>query len=231
MNCIAIQHVLFENLGTFEEVLKKRGFEIRFHQAGVDLPEPSDFLASDLAVILGGPIGANDEADYPFIADELKLAESRIGSGKPILGICLGAQLIARAMGAKVYPNKEKEICWSPLSLSAEGLNSPLKHLSEAFVLHWHGDTFDLPEGSALLASTQATKNQAFQIGKHVLALQFHPEADCRRLEQWLVWHACELNLIRASPGKLRAGGLKYGEALKEKGALFFAEWLSALSL
>ena len=150
--------------------------------------------AADLLVVLGGPIGAYEEELYPFLADELRVIERRLAAGRPVLGICLGSQLMARALGARVYPGTGKEIGWAPLQLTAAGRDSCLAPLGGgAPVLHWHGDTFDLPKGASLLASTPRYKNQAFAWQRHGLALQCHIEATAAGLERWYIGHACEI--------------------------------------
>jgi GMP synthase-like glutamine amidotransferase len=135
-----------------------------------------DPLMPDLLVCLGGPIGAYEEAAYPFLRDELALIERRLAAARPTLGICLGAQLMARALGARIYPAPAKEIGWGEVRLSEAGQKGPLRHFAGVPVLHWHGDTFDLPKGAELLASTVLCANQAFAFGRYALAFQFHPE-------------------------------------------------------
>jgi GMP synthase (glutamine-hydrolysing) len=122
------------------------------------------------------------------------------------LGVCLGAQLIAAAAGARVYPSGVKEIGWGSISLTDAGKDSCLKHLSECdhTVLHWHGDTFDLPPDATLLASTSLVKNQAFTLGRNVLALQFHAEVNPQTLETWLIGHTCELGGAKIKPSDIR---------------------------
>ncbi len=137
-----------------------------------------DPLAPDLLVVLGGPVGVYQTEAYPFLADELRLLETRLKASRPTLGLCLGSQLIAAAMGAKVAPAGHSEVGFSKLTLNDAGQASPLRHLEGVEVLHWHGDTFALPEGATLLASTELCRHQAFALGPNILALQFHPEPD-----------------------------------------------------
>ena len=163
---------------------------------------------------------------YPFLGDEIKLIERRLKVRRPTFGICLGAQLIAHTLGARVYPGPHKEIGWSPLTLTDAGRNSPLHHLSGP-ELHWHGDTFDLPRDATLLASTAACSNQAFSWSDNVLALQFHPEVIARNIEQWFIGHACE---ILAADGisvpMLRRDTARLPRNCSYKPARCFAEWL-----
>jgi GMP synthase (glutamine-hydrolysing) len=183
-------------------------------------------------VILGGPIGAYDEQDYPFIVDEIRLLERRLAADLPTLGICLGAQLMARTLGAKVYPGPEKEIGWSPLELSNAGMHSTLAHLApeQTSVLHWHGDTFDLPVGSILLASSTKYQNQAFSWGKCGLALQFHPEVTGSGLERWFIGHACEIGAASGvSVAKLRQDTDDYAVRLEVQAAKFWQAWLASV--
>jgi GMP synthase (glutamine-hydrolysing) len=189
----AIRFVHFEDLGTFEPVLTRRGFEIQYVDAASGEINSVASLNPDLVVLLGGPIGAYQDDDYPMLRPILAMLERRIAADLPTLGICLGAQLIARAAGARVYPGHGKEIGWAPITLTEAGRRSPLHHLSSTPVLHWHGDTFDLPRGAALLASSAMYENQAFALGANVLGLQFHPEVAEENLERWYIGHACEI--------------------------------------
>lgn len=159
--CLVMQHVAFEDMGTFEPVLEDEGFSIRYCLIG-DAPTEEEWLNADLAVVLGGPIGVYDQVLYPFLKDEQTFVRKRLDSGKPLLGICLGAQLIAAVLKARVYPGKGKEIGWGGIELTEAGRRSPLRFLDGYKpVLHWHGDIFDLPEGAELLASTPMTPHQA----------------------------------------------------------------------
>ena len=226
---VAIRHVAFEDLGAFAPVLADAGYDVRYVEAAGGLAAPALGEDADLLVILGGPIGAYEEASYPFIVDELRLVERRIAAGRPLLGICLGAQIIARGLGARVYPGPVKEIGWAPIRLSAEGSASCLRHVGEVPVLHWHGDTFDLPDGATRLAWSEHYENQAFSYGGAVMALQFHLEAEPARLERWFVGHAAE---IAATPGidvpRLRRDSRLHGPALQAAAAKVLAEWLNA---
>jgi GMP synthase-like glutamine amidotransferase len=169
-----LQHVAFEGLGSIENWLNAHHYKI----SSTRLFESAVFPAVeeiDLLVIMGGPMSVNDEKELPWLVAEKKFVKAVIDAGKPVLGICLGAQMIANVMGSKIYPNAQKEIGWFPIT--ADLVNSQyFQFPSAATVFHWHGETFDLPETAHLLASSQACKNQAFQIGNNVIGLQFHLE-------------------------------------------------------
>ena len=143
---------------------------------------------------------------YPFLAKEIAILERRLAKNRPTLGICLGAQLMAAALGARVFPGPVKEIGWGRVDLTAEGRNSALLPLAQdgAEVVHWHGDTFDLPSGAVRLASNENYQNQAFAFGEAALALQFHLEADAATLEKWYVGYAQDLQGDPASDAASR---------------------------
>lgn len=227
---VAIRHVPFEDLGGFGAVLEEQGYAVQYLEAGWDALAALDPLAPDLLVILGGPIGAYEEDIYPFLGTELGLIERRLAARRPLLGICLGAQLIARSLGARVYPGAAgKEIGWAPLVLTDAARRGPLRHLAPELtaVLHWHGDTFDIPAGAELLAGSGRYPHQAFAVGSHALALQFHPEVTVAGMERWFIGHACEIGATPdISVPRLRSDTAHYGVALAHQGRLFFAEWL-----
>jgi GMP synthase (glutamine-hydrolysing) len=224
-----IRHVHFEDLGTFQEPLAQAGYEIQYCDIGRrELPDPE---APDLLIVLGAPVGVYEDGKYPFLRDELALLKARIDRGQPILGICLGAQLIAHALGARVYPSGHKEIGFGSVELTDAARSTPLRHLADTPVLHWHGDTFDLPEGAVHLASTALCRNQGFGIGANILGVQFHPELDpTAGIESWLIGHAAELGSAGIDPRKLREGAKAAGASLPEKARRMFSEWLSGLS-
>lgn len=231
---LVIRHVAFEDLGVLEEMLTRRGFDVRYLEAGVDDVAALDPLADDLLIVLGGPIGAYETENYPFLAPEIRFIERRLAAVRPVLGICLGAQLMARALGARVYPGPAKEIGWAPLTLTAAGAASALRHLApeKTSVLHWHGDTFDLPEGADLLASTPVCRNQAFAIGAHALALQFHAEVTAKGLERWFIGHAVEIaGVAGLTVPKLRDETVRSAPPLAIQGPLCFGAWLDGAGL
>lgn len=170
-----LQHVPFEGLGSIKPWLQEKGCEITSTQFFQSQPLPDPKLI-DLLIIMGGPMSANDKEKYPWIVPEIRFINEVIQSGKPVLGICLGAQLIASAMGAEIYQNAEKEIGWFPVEGISLTDTSDFQFPPSMTVFHWHGETFNLPQGTTHLARSQACKNQAFQFGKSVIGLQFHLE-------------------------------------------------------
>lgn len=229
-SALVIRHVHFEDLGTFAAPLRRAGYEIEYRDVGTP-----DFLAfapdgPDLVVALGGPIGVYEDLTYPFLQQEVDVLAERLTSGRPTLGICLGAQLMARACGARVFPSGIKEIGFDPIDLNAAGRRSPLRHLAGVPMLHWHGDTFDLPANATLLASTSKTAQQAFSIGSTILGLQFHPEADAgAAFERWLVGHACELASAKIDVARLRSDATEFGPTLAAAADAMLTEWLEQL--
>ena len=226
---IALRHIHFEDIGIIEAELKKRDYQFRYIDATVDnLADPSIDNA-DLLIVLGGPIGAYDDGQYPFLTHELEIISRRLSRAQPMLGICLGAQLIARALGARVYPMNVKEIGFSPLTLNEDGYRSALAALDQVPVLHWHGDQFDIPGSATALASTAICPNQAFQLEKQVLALQFHLEADISRIERWLVGHACELGHAGIDTNHLRIRAAEVADELQAAAGKVISRWLDEL--
>lgn len=228
-SAVAVQHVAFEDLGLLEPVLHDYGYDLHSVQAGIDdLVDP--IRTADLTVVLGGPIGANDDRHYPFLAAELAALSNRADLRLPTLGICLGAQPLARALGAKVAPSGRSEIGYAPLKLTDKGLASPLRHLVDVPVLHWHNDSFEIPPGADHLAST-SLGNQAFALGPHLLGLQFHVETPTADLERWLIGHAEALNILGIDPRDLRAGAAQARATLEPASVATIIDWLAGLRL
>ena len=225
----AIQHLAFEDLGSLEDIFYQLGFRIRYFEAGVDDLTPA-LNYEGLTVILGGPIGVYEEQDYPFLTDEIRLLKQRLADKKPTIGICLGAQLIAHALGAKVYAGHQKEIGWSELEILPiqDNILSPLDGVA---VLHWHGDTFDLPEHATLLASSTVYPHQAFSIEQHVLALQFHIEVAQDMFERWLIGHTCELHQAKLSIVQLREENAQYAQQLEQAAYYVIKQFLKQIKL
>jgi GMP synthase-like glutamine amidotransferase len=170
-----IQHVPFEGLGSIEEWLKNNGYSIscsQLFQSAV-FPNCDDF---DLLIIMGGPMSVNDETDYPWLVQEKQFIRATIDAGKPVIGICLGAQLIANSLGSKVYPNPVKEIGWYPIQSVKTEKREVFKFPDRVDVFHWHGETFSLPNDAIRIAESEGCKNQAFQVGHNIIGLQFHLE-------------------------------------------------------
>jgi GMP synthase (glutamine-hydrolysing) len=227
--CLAFRHVAFEDAGTLAPILARRGFSTRYIDVGIDGLDRSEIAGCELLVVLGGPIGVYEQEDYPFLKGELAAIAERLAAMRPTLGICLGAQLMANALGAKVAPGPAKEIGWGPLELTATGRSSPLRHLDGVPVLHWHGDNFQLPTGTEHLASTAHCPFQAFAKGPNLLALQFHIETDAQRIESWLIGHTVELRKAQIDPSAIRADTARYGGNLQQIGNRIVNEWLDQI--
>ncbi len=201
MKLTALKNIEIEDLGTFKEAFTRRGIEVEELKAYEgEIPETESF---DILVILGGPMGAYEEEKYPFLKEEKELIRKALSEGKKVLGICLGAQLIADALGGKVYRGEwGKEIGWKPVY--------PQDHLEilyrdEINVFHWHGDTFELPEGAVRMASSAMYRNQAFRVGNQAVGLQFHMEVTPEGIEKWIDAYREELSLENISPDEIRS--------------------------
>jgi GMP synthase (glutamine-hydrolysing) len=229
-SCIAVRHVAFEDLGLLGPLVSARGYEVRYHDAGVAPFDANTLIAPDLVIVLGGPIGVYESETYPFIADEIAAVAARIHSNKPILGICLGAQMMAAALGARVAPGPVKEIGYAPLTLTEAGKRSVLAPLGSAPVLHWHGDNCALPAGCERLASTSLCPVQAFARAPAQLALQFHLETEPARLETWLIGHTVELDRAGIDPRQLREQAHTLGPAVQDVGSKVLAGWLDTVA-
>ena len=189
-----LQHVPFEDIGVIRQWAERGGFAITRTRlfAGEGFPDIGSF---DWLVVMGGPMGIHDHAEHPWLADEKRFLKTAIGAGKTILGICLGAQLLADALGARVYPGPQKEIGWFPIRRAP---GAPPLLPEELMAFHWHGDTFDIPRDAVRLASSEACANQGFVHGDRVVALQFHLETTQESMEALI--ENCADELVGEAP-------------------------------
>lgn len=232
---LVFQHVAFEILGTLNPLLKKSGFRIRYVNFEREPDAQPKTEGYDGIIVLGGPMSVYDVAGYPHLETEMAILRDAIDREIPILGVCLGAQLIARTLGADVVPNHEKEIGWYDVSLRDAAQADPLfSHFRDVEkIFQWHGDTFEIPDGAVALASTEGCSNQAFRFGDSVYAFQFHMEVDEPLIERWL----CEpvfLEEIRRSCGKfdperIRAETRENIRSLKRLAAQTFAAFVELI--
>lgn len=185
---VIIQQVPHEGVGLIGRELKKGGSVVQIIKVYAGEPLPKTLPIDTSLIVMGGPMGVYEEAEYPFIKDELVLIEDSLSRGLPVLGICLGAQLMARAAGAKVYKGSCKEIGWYKISLTEEAevdrlfMGLP----KEQVVFQWHGDTFDIPKDAVQLASSELFPNQLIRIGAKGYGLQFHLEVTAEMVREWL---------------------------------------------
>jgi GMP synthase-like glutamine amidotransferase len=181
MRILVLRHELFEHLGLFAEILATRNIEFDYHELGEPIPKEQH----SAIIAMGGPMSAND--DLPGLRDELALIDRALREEVPLLGICLGAQLIAKALGANVFRNQELEIGWEPVWLTEAGAKDEVfgKEPSPEMFFHWHGETFDLPAGAEWLAYSKKTRHQAYRYGRNVYGIQFHPEITAEMIVDW----------------------------------------------
>ena len=203
---LVCQHVPYEPLGTLNPLLKDAGFRLRYVNFGRHPEAEPSIEGYGGLVVLGGPMNVDEVERYPHLRTELRLIENALEAGVPVLGICLGAQLIAKTLGAAVRPSEEKEIGWFDVTLTDDAgrdrLLAPFEPTERVF--QWHGDTFDVPRGSVRLAASAACANQAFRYGDNVYGLQFHLEVDEPMIARWLRVEAM-LREIEPLGGELHA--------------------------
>ena len=225
MRVLAFRHVPFEDLGLIAPVLAKRRIDVDYadlYKAGAALPDIAEY---DGLIFLGGPMSVND--DLPYLGTEMELIRQAEAQGQPILGICLGAQLIARALGGTVRRNSAKEIGWYGLRFTdSAGADRLFKGLTTETVFHWHGETFDLPPGAELLASSDLCRNQAFRVGECTYALQFHLEVTPAIIADWCVQDE-NCGDVRELPSAIDASF--NAQRLEELSAQVFGNWSEML--
>ncbi len=199
-----IRHIGVEGLGSIEEVLKQTNTPYVYIDTWKDRL-PADVSGYGAFVILGGPMGVYESDKYPFIENEIDLVKKARSTGLPVIGICLGSQIIAQSLGGRVYKGGKKEVGWYNITFSDEIRNDPVfsplsdKQNKSLRVFQWHGDTFDLPDGASLLASSALYKNQAFRIDKNIYGLQFHIEVKESDINAWIKEYKSEVESLKPS--------------------------------
>lgn len=203
---LVVQHVAVEGPGLLGAALQARGVALRTVRVFAGEPVPAGCEA-DALVVMGGPMGVYDGDRHPHLRDELRLIESALAAGRPIIGTCLGSQLLAAALGARVYPNTRKEIGWHEVALAAAARDDALlAGAPDRFTpVHWHGDVFDLPAGAVHLARSALTPHQAFRHGDNAWGLLFHLELERPQLDSWLTAFADEMRDAGVAPEAITA--------------------------
>jgi GMP synthase (glutamine-hydrolysing) len=233
-NVLVLQHIGCEHLGSLEALLKERSISFRYCRPFLGEAVPRDLTDSDAIIALGGPMSANDSDQSGFIADELRLLSKGLAAGIPLLGICLGSQLIAKAAGARVYRGSQKEIGWYPLQLTHEGQTDPvIGGLQGSFpVFQWHAETFDLPVGGVCLAASERYPHQAFRLGSNVYALQFHLETTGPMIHEWLELYRDEHRACGESvqhPRTILSATMEYVGQTEERACVVFSRFFSLI--
>ncbi len=226
------RHMLDNGPATIASVLRERDVDMTFIDTFADSLDHFDPLAPDLLVVLGGTPGVYQADDYPFLHQERKIIERRLRADRPTLGICLGAQLMAAALGAKVYKAPQgPEIGWLPIHVNDAGQDSAVRYLDADYtrVMQWHGDTFDLPVGAVLLASSDAFPNQAFQWGHNGLALQCHIEVTGKTVKSWGVAAAADVANGTFDLGALTKATDEWSDVMRQQTEIFLHDWLDCV--
>lgn len=225
---LVVQHFASGGLGNLEPVLVDRGYAVNTVQASADALAELDPHEHDLLIVLGSTDGVYEDLDY--IAPEVDLVRRRLAAERPTLGVCFGAQVMASALGKPVYRGHGDEIGYRRIRPTDAGLASPVRHFADVPVAEWHGDTFELPDDVTLLASTEHYENQAFAIGSHALAVQFHPELTAEMHEMWMAESQAELQRNGLTDAAMHAERNAHAPAAQQASQAMFAEWLDGLA-
>lgn len=230
---LVLQHVKSEGLGIIGKSLRQKGIEADFIKIFEGQRIPRDVGGHDGLIVLGGPMGVYEEDIYPFIKDEIMLIKDALKNNIPMLGICLGAQLLAKAAGANVYKGKKKEIGWYDVELTEEGKRDGLFiGLPDEFtVFQWHGDTFDIPEKSRCLASSKLFPNQIIKVGKNAYGIQFHLEVTEEMIREWIDVNGKELVSVKSyiNPKDILKDTPENIETVNRHGQAVFSRFLSLI--
>lgn len=223
------QHVHYEGPGLIGDMLEGRGIPHVIIETYDDGPLPLSPAGFSAVIVMGGPMSANDPV--PYMEKERAFIAEALDRGLPFMGICLGAQILASVLGGEVKPAPEPEVGWGEVTLTDDGLKDPLFAGSDRVlpVLHWHGETFDLPEGAVLLASSDTCENQAFRWGKSAYGFQFHLEATSEMVDDWLSEdEMAECGMVTDS-GPIRSDTMTCLPRTKLAGSLVFGRFLDLL--
>lgn len=228
---LIIRHVPYEGVAGYRQPIEAAGY----HVDRIDVADPAfsslDLCQPDLLIMMGGPMGVYEQDRYPWITCQLRRLALRLAADRPTLGVCFGAQMIAAALGAHVYPGPVKEVGFHPVTVHDAAAQSPLRHLAGVPVLHWHGDTFTKPVGVEFLAASAAYDHQAFRRGANVLALQFHAEmGEDERFHAWIAQWPESVIEAGGDEASLRAAHDALGPAAVAAGRAMIAEWLTGLT-
>ncbi|MBC8293679.1 MAG: gamma-glutamyl-gamma-aminobutyrate hydrolase family protein [Proteobacteria bacterium] len=234
---LVFQHVAHELLGTLNPLLKDSGFRIRYVNFDRDPAARPSLDGYFGLVVLGGPMNVDQVNLYPFLAVEVELVAEALQRGMPVLGICLGSQILARALGAEVRPHHSKEIGWYQVNPTAAGADDPVfAGMSDTeHIFQWHGDTFDIPSGAVHLASSPDCENQAFRYGDTAYGFQFHLEVDRPMVERWLTvpHNRQEITDLNGAidPEQIRSDTLQHIDKLQRLSDDTFSRWIKLFGL
>ena len=228
---LIIRHVPYEGVAGYRQPIEAAGY----HVDRIDVADPAfaglDLREPDLLIMMGGPMGVYEQDRHPWIACQLRRLRLRLEADRPTLGVCFGAQMIAAALGAEVYPGPVKEVGFHPVTVHAEAVGNPLRPLAEVPILHWHGDTFTRPEGVELLASSHVYDHQAFRRGPNLLALQFHAEmGEDERFHAWIEQWPGAVKEAGGDEASLRAAHEALGPDAVAAGRAVIGDWLTGLA-
>lgn len=219
---IVLQHIACETLGTIENLLVSKNIPFRYVKTYAGEPVPKNMGESSALIVMGGPMGVYETDIYPFLKEEMRLIENALHEQRPVLGICLGSQLLAAVLGSRVRKGRQKEIGWHPVRFSEEGKKDAL------MAFHWHGDIFDLPKGAALLASSELTQVQAYRYNKNVYGFLFHMEVTEMMIRDWVMTFSDELSSAKIDAKSILNGIPTYLPNLNSVGKSIFGAWVGS---